>query len=221
MLEKIIVGHVDTNCYLVPLDEASGSALVIDPGDNADYIINRLEAHGWTPKAVLLTHGHLDHIAGLPELIASYAERGIKLEIIVHKEDNYFLGAASFKFHCETFSAATRGSDAFVREVWKTQPDATRLIEEGDDVYQFKVLHVPGHTKGCVAFYDEKNARLFSGDTLFRSATGRTDLPESSHSLIKKSLARLFELPDETIVLPGHGENTTIGHEKNTDGIFG
>jgi glyoxylase-like metal-dependent hydrolase (beta-lactamase superfamily II) len=156
----------------------------------------------------------LDHIAALPELVSIFEQRKIGLEIIIHKNDSMFLGEDSFSAHCATFAAATGGSDDFVRDIWQGMPCATRFMEEGDVIGRFSVIHLPGHTQGSVALYDAKNARVFSGDTLFRGTVGRTDLPESSAALLKKSLARILTLPGGTTVFSGHGGQTSIEDEK-------
>ena len=213
MLENLVLGALDTNCYITELE--SGRALIIDPAFEERRIIEKLEALNLSPQAVFLTHGHFDHLAALPALLEFYRSKGIELEVIVHKNDAIFLGQEAYKNHCKTFAAAAGGDSSFIDEFWVDLPAPTRLVEDGDKIERFEVLHLPGHSAGSTGLFDEKAAVLFSGDTLFRSGVGRTDLPESDHELLEKSLARLFCLPPETEVYPGHGAKTTIEREKS------
>lgn len=210
-IEKIIVGAIATNCYIIPLE--SGGALLLDPGDGAKEIIKKLEAFHLDPRFIVFTHGHFDHLAALPKIISHYAQAGFHPEIMIHKNDAYFLGKEAYKHHCESLRAISGGDNSFIDGLWEEMPEPTTLLEEGDLVEQFKVLCLPGHSSGSIALYDEKNALLLSGDTLFKRGVGRTDLPGGEPEKLEESLHRLFALPGNTAVYPGHGPSTTIAAE--------
>ena len=218
-INSVTVGFIQTNCWLYPLEnETAGQrrCAVIDPGEEADLIIAKLRELNWVPAYVLLTHGHIDHVAALPDLLAAFSnnDTGSVPKIGIHKLDSSYLGKNSFGIHCESFTAAG-GTDDYVKRIWKPMPDADLLFEEGDIVGPFKVLHVPGHTPGSVGFYDEKTGVIFSGDTLFRGTWGRTDLPGGNEEQIFQSLKRLLSMKGEIVVCPGHGSATTIEEEIN------
>ena len=170
-IDCIPVGDLQTNCWLyAPEDEGGGQAacVVIDPGDNAGLIVSRLQELNWVPHYILLTHGHLDHVAALPDLMEACGKAfGTLPKIGINRLDDCYLGKDSLKVHRDSFSSSG-GDVAFVDALWKPMPDADLFFEEGDSIGPFRVLQLPGHTPGSVGFYDEKAGVLFSGDTLFR-----------------------------------------------------
>jgi glyoxylase-like metal-dependent hydrolase (beta-lactamase superfamily II) len=185
-IHQLVLGDISTNCWIVVHGE---TCTIIDPADQADVIIAQMKKLNTYPGYILLTHGHFDHIDALPEL-AAYKKGGDgKLpEIAIHKDDAGYL-----------------------RDV-----AATRLLENGDTIGPFTVLHLPGHTPGSAGFYLEDEKILFSGDTLFRGNCGRVDLPGGSQEKIEASLKRLLAMDAGIRVLPGHGPTTTIGNERGT-----
>jgi glyoxylase-like metal-dependent hydrolase (beta-lactamase superfamily II) len=211
MLEKlpgyITVGDIATNCWIYPLND--GECALIDPGAEPERIAARLKTLKLKPAYILLTHGHFDHIAALPRLAAAFAP-----VIAIHREDAEYLGPGSYPVHCRSFTAAA-GNAAYIDALWEDMPAPTVLLSEGDTIGPFRVLHLPGHTPGSAAFYDEETKTLFSGDTLFRGDYGRTDLPGGDTAKIKTSLKRLFALDKDIRVYPGHGPATTIGEERS------
>ena len=225
--ELVIVGAISTNCWIYPLEDEEISpqpCIVIDPGDEAKKIVSRLQKHGLVPRYIFLTHGHFDHLAALPDLIEAVSKGmfGQTLEqhpehcpvpkVGIHRLDAHYLGNGALQAHRESMTVAG-GSSAYVDALWKPLPDADILFEEGDTAGPFKILHLPGHTQGSVAFYDEKAGVLFSGDTLFKSGYGRIDLPGGNEAQIIQSLRRLFSMDGEISVYPGHGPVTTIARE--------
>jgi glyoxylase-like metal-dependent hydrolase (beta-lactamase superfamily II) len=226
LVYHITVGEIATNCWLYPLDDGAvpagtGPALppgfqfcaVIDPGAEAERIGSRLRQLKLIPAYILLTHGHFDHIAALPALAAAYRDSRRKAPVIgIHREDAEYLGPGSYQVHCRSFAAAA-GNTAYVDALWEDMPLPDISFEEGGRIGPFKTLHLPGHTPGSAAFYDEGAKILFSGDTLFRNDYGRTDLPGGDTAQIMASLKRLFTMDKDIRVYPGHGPATTIGEE--------
>jgi glyoxylase-like metal-dependent hydrolase (beta-lactamase superfamily II) len=232
-VKYITVGDIETNCWIYPLQAAGSSGAapvpcaVIDPGAQAERIITALREFNCRPVYILLTHGHFDHIAALPSLFARYNDpcgentgaadqgetpaAGIPV-IAIHRGDAEYLGPASREVHRRSFAAAA-GNAAYVDALWKDMPSPARLLEEGDTIGPFTVLHLPGHTPGSAAFYDRAAGVLFSGDTLFRGDYGRTDLPGGNQAEIAASLKRLLAMEGNIRVCPGHGPATTIGEE--------
>jgi glyoxylase-like metal-dependent hydrolase (beta-lactamase superfamily II) len=181
--------------------------MLIDPGDQAPVIIARLEKLRLRPRYILLSHGHFDHIAALPDLAAAFPDA----EIAIHRGDAAYLGPEAYAVHRESFGAV--GAPSYVEELWKPMPSPTRLLAEGDRIGPFTVLHVPGHTPGSVSFYWAERKILFSGDTLFQNGMGRTDLPGGNWDQLRESLGRLLSMDGDIRVFPGHGGETTIGEE--------
>lgn len=198
------VGMLQTNCYLVWDEQGNGA--VIDPGDNAAAILNAVQENGITVKAVLLTHVHFDHFMAAQTVISR-------------------TGAALYvpTADCAALSDPSRNLTALVGTpyVLPTAPQKTLL--DGDTVTVgnliFTVHHTPGHTAGSSCYHIEDT--LFAGDTLFCGSVGRTDLPGGDGATLLRSLKRLATLPDDTVVLPGHGEPTAIGLEKQQNPYMG
>lgn len=189
MLRQIsfTLGAYQTNCYII-WNEGSDSCLVIDPGYEPDTILTRVGRLGKKVEAILLTHGHFDHVGGVKTIAEA---TGCKVFLCVQDL------AMPQQF--------TAGSLLY-----------TDSYKEGDVLVMagltIRVLHTPGHTMGSVCLLCED--ALFAGDTLFRESCGRTDLPGGSWEQILQSLRRLKELPENTRVFSGHGPSTTIGEEK-------
>ncbi|MCL2266614.1 MAG: MBL fold metallo-hydrolase [Treponema sp.] len=205
---QLIVGPIATNCWICPYD--GGKAAIIDPGDDAGLIISTLEKSKLAPSYILLTHGHFDHIGAVPQLVLSFAG----IQIAAHRLDSHYLGADAYDAQIQSIKAATGRTD-LVDDAWKEMPPADILLEEGDKIACFSVLHLPGHTQGSAGFFDEDAGLLFTGDTLFNRGVGRTDLPGGSDDQMHESLRRLFTMDGNIKVYPGHGRTTTIAQEAN------
>ena len=204
---KLVVGPIATNCWIYPIDEAY--VAVIDPGDEADAIISALKKSNLTPKYILLTHGHFDHIGAVPKL--SEAFKG-QCQIAIHRLDADCLGEGSYEIHKRSTMSAM-GDTSLLDYYWDNMPNADILLDEGSVIGPFTVMHLPGHTQGSAAFWDKGEGVLFTGDTLFNRGYGRTDLPGGSQEQIRESLMRLFAMDRNIAVYPGHGETTSIGRE--------
>jgi len=204
-ITKLTVGPLATNCWIYPIN--NDDAVIIDPGDEADKIIFTLKKLNLSPKYILLTHGHFDHICGMPELSLIGNPK-----IAIHRLDAASLGPGAYDVHSDNLKAVF-GNSSFLDVYWNDMPPADILLEEGTVIGPLTTLHLPGHTPGCVAFWDKDQKALFTGDTLFKNGYGRTDLPGGNEKDLFESLKRLFSLDPDTVVYPGHGGTTTIGQE--------
>ena len=205
MVNQLITGELQTNCWMCSLP--GGNCIVIDPGGDGELILKRLEKLRLNPRFFVLTHAHLDHIAALPFLAAKFPGAGIA----VHPSEAGKIGPHSLESHHRDFNTA--GYSSYVETLWKPMPEASILLNEGDKLEPFRVMHLPGHSPGSIALYHEEEKQLFSGDTLFRAGVGRTDLPGGDEQLLLQSLQRLFAMNGDINVFPGHGPTTTIRRE--------
>jgi hydroxyacylglutathione hydrolase len=201
MIHEILpVGMLQCNCSIFG-DEESREAIVIDPGDNIDQILVVLAKHRLKVKAIVITHAHIDHIGGAAKL---KAVTGAPVHMNAHDQDLYDaldMQAAWLQMKTpELTSIDTEARDG----------DTLSL---GGEV--FHVLDTPGHTQGSISLWIPTQNKLIAGDTLFRDSIGRTDLPGGDGRQILRSIRdKLLMLPEEAVVVPGHGANTTIGREK-------
>lgn len=199
-IEKFVLGPVGTNCYIVQNEEKK-ECFIVDPGACPPEFVSHIRKSGLTVKAVLLTHGHFDHIMGLDGLLKEFAVPvyvcGEERELIENAQLNSSLLMLGQAY---SFSGAEYISDGDV------------LFPAGIRVH---VIFTPGHTAGGCCYYLPEERVLFSGDTLFHASVGRTDLPTGSSSQLVHSVReKLFILPDDTKVCPGHMDETTIEYEK-------
>lgn len=199
---RLVLGVLETNCWVVD-DGAGGPAVVIDPADDVASVLEVLD--GAPVAAIVLTHGHFDHLGAATGLIEA-----TKAPLCVHEEDAPFIT-----------SAAGTGGALFGFEHFA--PTADRLLSEGDFIeagaVSLRVIHTPGHTPGCICLYTP--GHLFSGDTLFAGSVGRTDFPRGDAREMSRSIAtKIAPLPDETAVHPGHGPDTTVGRERKVNPFF-
>ena len=197
---KSAIDNIITNCYII-VDEETKETMVIDPGGEAEKIIELLDILGAKVKYIYLTHCHGDHIGAVEEVKNI---RGGK--VLINSDDYEGLKNPSINL-TEILSKNTISIEA------DSRVNDEDILHIGN--LEFKVIHTPGHTKGGSSLYCEKEKMLFSGDTLFKGAWGRTDLPTSSFEDIISSISnKLLVLPDETIVYPGHGISTKIVEEE-------
>lgn len=189
----IPVGAFEVNCSVM---SENGRAWIVDPGQDAETIVNLLERLQMQPAAILLTHAHFDHIGAIPELQAKYPE----LPVYVHPDDRAAFGHPMNQYPPDYPRVAL--------------PDIVRDCRENGVA---QVIETPGHTPGGVCYHFPSMKLLLSGDTLFAGSIGRTDLPGGDHPTLIASLRKLAELPDETLVVPGHGPTTTIATEKRSN----
>ncbi len=197
-IETIVVGPFEVNCYLV-WEKEDGAGVIIDPGDEDELIAERIAKNDITVKAILLTHGHGDHIAAVEPLKKKY-----NVPLYIGAGDEELLASPSANV-----------SAMFGHEI--VCPPAEHVVSDGDVVkagsLTFTVFATPGHTRGGICYFGGNN--LFCGDTLFNGSIGRTDLPGGNLEQLLKSIeTNILTLPDEIKCYPGHGPLTTVGNER-------
>ena len=197
---KFVLGPVATNCY-IGINEETKECFIVDPATCPPEFVSYIKNAGLTVKAVLLTHGHFDHIMGLDALLKEFS-----VPVYAHEAEREVLESEQLNS-----SASMLGQPySFSGVDYVTNRQELRIAG-----FEILVIYTPGHTIGGCCYYIEKEKTLFSGDTLFHGSVGRTDLPTGSMGQLVSSVRdRLFVLPDDTKVYPGHMEETTIGYEK-------
>jgi glyoxylase-like metal-dependent hydrolase (beta-lactamase superfamily II) len=204
IVETFVTGPLETNTYLVA-DEKTGEALVIDPAGDAGPILARLAELGMKLKAIVSTHGHFDHISGNRALAEATGA-----PILAHESD------------LDLFSKAEEAADFFFVKA-ENSPPPDRFLQEGDELTvgacRLKVVHTPGHSPGGITLTGDGKA--FCGDLVFYGSVGRTDLPGGSQEILRESIrTKIVTLPDDTVLYPGHGPETTVRQEKSHNPFF-
>jgi glyoxylase-like metal-dependent hydrolase (beta-lactamase superfamily II) len=202
--ERIVVGQMSTNCYIIS-HRQNGSGWIVDPGDEGVEISQMIYQKGIKPLGILLTHGHFDHSLGALDLKLIFG-----IPIYGSTKDGFLLKRQSQT--ANYFLGRPLGYPTIKVDQDLCLIDQISWLNEN-----IRVIPCPGHTPGGVSFYLPSASIVFTGDTLFAGARGRTDLSYSDIKDLETSLDRLFKLPKDTIVLPGHGEETTVGKEKQND----
>lgn len=190
------VGQLQSNCYIYQISEKE--AVVIDPGDDDQYIISKLLQNELTPVAILATHGHYDHIMAAFSLQTTYS-----CPFYIHKNDDFLL--TRMRETAIHFGEVDPGPAAIVRKYLKNE--SFLRVEN----CELKIISTPGHTPGSVSYYDEKNNVIFVGDLLFADGSiGEVTHKYSDRTQIRESIKKLLRLPKDTVVYPGHGESATV-----------
>ena len=204
IVEKITVDNgFETNVYFY-IDEKTKHGFLIDPAYDAKLLLETIKNHDWIIEKILITHGHVDHIAATEEV-----SKTLNIPYYIHKNSKEYLSDPSLNLSA-FFGGNINLNDAI-------------YFDDGDEIslsaapeIKLKVIHTPGHTQDSCVFYDEKNGALFSGDTIFRGAFGRTDFPGSDlKQMLHNINEKIFTLPGETIIYSGHTRETTVEREKN------
>jgi hydroxyacylglutathione hydrolase len=203
ILESFPVGPLQCNCTILG-DEVTREAIVVDPGDNIPEILSRLQKHGLTLRQILITHAHIDHVGG-----AALLKKATGAPVFLNQQDLGLLNMMQMQ-------AAWLGVPT--PEVAPPDGSADDGLAIGLSALPAEVLHTPGHTPGSICLLFPEQHLLLAGDTLFAGSIGRTDLPGGDSRQILRSLRdRLLVLPDATRVVPGHGPETTIGEERQSN----
>ena len=198
-VERFVLGSLGTNCYLL-INEETKELVIIDPATCPDYLVSHVKSNGYVPKAIFLTHGHFDHVMGIDGWVKEF-----HIPVYLHEEEKQILENPKLNLSV-MFGASYAYNDV------KCLKDKDVLEVAG---LTFKIIHTPGHTSGGCCYYEEVAGVLVSGDTLFCQSVGRSDFPTGSMAILARSIKeKLFCLPDETMVYPGHNEQTSIGDEK-------
>lgn len=197
-IKSLPLGLLETNCFLL-LDTDSEDVVLVDPGGDAPFLVDIIEKNNYHLNAIWLTHGHADHIQAIPELQSHF-----DVTVYIHEDDRMMLSNPMLNL------AAWLNMQIDITGPVKTYCEGDFLLLGSQS---FEIIHTPGHTPGSVCFYH--GFHLLSGDTLFRNSIGRADFPGADPDLLIQSIKKkLLVLPDETLVYPGHGMETRIGHEK-------
>lgn len=201
-VDNLILGLYETNCYILRATENDQNCLIIDTGLEAGELIDFLKSNELNPLAVVLTHGHADHITGVELLRENFPD----IKVYIHKLD------------ADMLTGKSDNLSEIAGLHFKTKP-ADIILDESDTVdiagIKLQVLHTPGHTQGGICLYAKQEKIIFVGDTLFAGSVGRTDFPGGNTTQLVNSIKdKLFSLPDETVCFPGHGQQTTIEQEK-------
>jgi len=219
MVERIIVGPLFTNSYLYFIGKKQ--CVVIDPGADPESIIRQITVLNKTPVYIVFTHGHIDHTAAATELQLHY--NSVQLLTLAHEKELPFFGPEAASRHRKSFQRLGVEGEALFLELFRGVPTIDRPLQEGDMIPEtdLRVFHTPGHSPGSICLYSETKKVLFSGDTLFFEGVGRTDLEGGDPESLERSIReKLFTLPPETRVFPGHGPQTTIERELRYNPFF-
>ncbi|MCJ7793208.1 MAG: MBL fold metallo-hydrolase [Candidatus Marinimicrobia bacterium] len=203
-IERLVVGQLQSNCYLV-WDEKTQEGIIIDPADDGHYLLNRIQDLEIKPILILATHGHVDHLLAVTEL-----KLALKIPFWMSLKDEFLIkrikSAARYWFKIEADPPPKIDKNL----------EAGNLIKFGQE--KLKVIETPGHSPGGLSFYGQ--GVVFDGDTLFNQGIGRYDFAYAKKDDLFHSIAKLLELPEETLIYPGHGPETSVGEEKKNFQIY-
>lgn len=205
IFNTIVAGPFQANNYLL-IDESTKKAVLIDASGDFSAVKKYLDEYDATLEKVLLTHAHIDHIAGCYEL-----QEKLGAKVFMHQDDKFLVD--NLKQQLEMFGLPE-----------EKEPKIDGFVQDGEQIevgeMNFKVIHTPGHSKGGVCYL--MGNKLFAGDTLFARSVGRTDLPGGDYDTLEESVTKkLFALDDDIAVFPGHGMSTNIGDERQSNPFFG
>lgn len=204
-IERFVLGSLGTNCYLIENEETK-ELVIVDPATCPDYMVEHVKSNGYTPKAILLTHGHFDHVMGIEGWLKEF-----DIPVFLYGKEKEVLADPRLNL---SYMFGTNYSF-----------ENGQGVEDGEILeiagFKFQVIHTPGHTIGGCCYYEEEEQILISGDTLFCRSVGRSDFPTGSGATLVKSIKeKLLVLPEDVMVYPGHEEITCIADEKLYNPFF-
>lgn len=198
-IEKFVIGPIGTNCYVL-VNEETKEVVIVDPAACPDEMVSHIKAEGYVPRAILLTHAHYDHILGIDEWVKQF-----DIPVYLHEEEKEVLENPALNL-------SGYHGQGYVYESAVPLKDQEVIRLAGMDI---RVIFTPGHTKGGCCYYLKDEKVLMSGDTLFYHSVGRSDLPTGNMGILAGAIQeKLFSLPDDVVVYPGHDIETSIGDEK-------
>lgn len=204
-INQFSVGQLQTNCYLL-IDEKN-NCLIVDPGDEANLILEKIQREKLIPRAIFATHGHFDHIGAAGEIQLSF-----DIPFYIAKEDEFLI------YRLNENAKYFLGFDPHFFKPKNIKYLSIKKFKIQS--FRFSVLKTPGHTPGGVCFYFKEQNLIFTGDTLFKNGYGRYDFFYSDKNKLLNSLKTIFQLPNQTVIYPGHGEKSLIKNEKNLINLF-
>lgn len=204
-IERFVLGSLGTNCYLIENEETK-ELVIVDPATCPDYMVEHVKSNGYTPKAILLTHGHFDHVMGIEGWLKEF-----DIPVFLYEKEKEVLADPRLNL---SYMFGTNYSF-----------ENGQGVEDGEILeiagFKFQVIHTPGHTIGGCCYYEEEEQILISGDTLFCRSVGRSDFPTGSGATLVKTIKeKLLVLPEDVMVYPGHEEITCIADEKLYNPFF-
>ena len=199
---KFSLGQMQANCYFLIEGQ---NCLIIDPADDAPFILEELQRHRLNLVGMLATHGHFDHIMAVGEI-----QKSFDIPLFIHKDDKFLTDRVE---QTAEYFLGYKPVILPIKKIKNLKIDDVLRIKK----FKIKIIYTPGHTPGSCCFYFKEENALFTGDTLFKDGIGRYDFSYSNKDKLKNSLENIFKLPKETIIYSGHGEDTTIQDEINSD----
>lgn len=193
---------IQTNAYFY-IDEQTKHGFLIDPGAEAEKLLNVIIENGWIIEKILITHGHFDHIGGVDEI-----SQKLNIPYLAHKNSQNYLTDGNYNLSAFFVNEIKLNNALYVDE-------GQNIVLEANPAVKLRVIYTPGHTQDAVIYYDMNNKLAFVGDTIFKNTVGRTDIPGGNEQQLYQSIReKIFTLPDDTVLYPGHSEPTTVGAEK-------
>ena len=199
---KFSLGQMQANCYFLIEGQ---NCLIIDPADDAPFILEELQRHRLNLVGMLATHGHFDHLMAVGEI-----QKSFDIPLFIHKDDKFLTDRVE---QTAEYFLGYKPVILPIKKIKNLKIDDVLRIKK----FKIKIIYTPGHTPGSCCFYFKEENALFTGDTLFKDGIGRYDFSYSNKDKLKNSLENIFKLPKETIIYSGHGEDTTIQDEINSD----
>ncbi len=208
MIATMTVGMLQEHTYFF-IDDKTKHGFIIDPGAEGERILKYIEQEGLVIEKILITHGHFDHISAV-----EYLKKALNVPVVIHTEGKRYLEDVNWNLSSMHIQSFTLEADEYVNE-------GDEIVLEANSEMKLRVIHVPGHTLDGVAYYAEQEEVAFVGDIIFQGSVGRSDFIGGNGALLLQGIReKIFTLPEETLICPGHGDTTTVKIEKATNPYF-